>query len=289
MEVRTVIWGPEDAIELLEAADPYNRNIRQRTVDMYAVDMRKGRWNPNSLIEFEGDVASRSGPLVLRNGHHRLWALASLIDDAPGTRCDFIVADHLPPGAAETIDTGMNRTAGDLIVHESGQRADASQVAAALRLYWRWQIGTAGDPRKADLVTNRDLLDLYRTNTDAAREAVKVGRDVTRRSAQLAGGPPSIYAAAWMHLSSIDPDDASEFFERLRTGVAADEHDPVLVLIRTVRALYARGSGAGAHASSPVRREALLALIVSAWNHFRAGTTVKRLSYRPRDPFPIAK
>lgn len=288
MRVHTATWGPEEAFQLLDAADPYNRNIRQRTVDMYAIDMRKGRWNPNSLVEFEGDLSTRQG-LILRNGHHRLWALASLVDEAPDTRCSFIVVDQLPPGAAETIDTGMNRTTGDLIVHESGKRADASQIAATLRLYWRWQIGTNGDPRRATQVSNRDLLDLYRLDPELAREAVKLGRSVTRRSAQLAGGPPSVYAAAWIHLSGIDPDDATEFFERLRTGVADNEHDPVLVLIRTVRSLYSRGSGAGSHASSPVQREALLALTVTAWNHFRAGTTVKRLVYRPRDPFPIAK
>lgn len=288
MQVTTKTWTPEDAFRLLESADPYNRNTRQRTVDMYAIDMLKGRWNPNSLIEFEGDLATGQG-LILRNGHHRLWALASLIDQSPETRCSFIVVDHLPPGAAETIDTGMNRTTGDLIVHESGKRADASQIAATLRLYWRWQVGTTGDPRRAAQVTNRDLLDLYRLSPETVREAVKIGRNVTRRSAQLAGGPPSVYAAAWMHLSTLDPDDATEFFERLRTGVATEEHDPVLILIRTVRSLYSRGAGAGSHASSPVQREALLGLTITAWNHFRAGTTVKRLTYRPRDPFPIAK
>lgn len=108
IETRIQTVSPEMACRILnECRYSHQRIIRPRLVARYAADMKAGRWNPGSVIEF----TNVGEACFLINGQHRLSALADAL--APQ---DFLFKfEALPDMEAVarryyTADTGGART-----------------------------------------------------------------------------------------------------------------------------------------------------------------------------------
>lgn len=108
------IITPELAKIYLEQVDPILRNriINPRYVDLYARDMKAGKWKTTH----QGIAFDKDG--YLRDGQHRLSAIIKA-----GVPIVMTVSRNLPENSYAGIDSGLKRSARD-ILSLSGDYAD---------------------------------------------------------------------------------------------------------------------------------------------------------------------
>lgn len=243
-----------------------NRHLRTKLVERYARDIEEGRWtyNPDGIaIREDGE---------LQNGQHRLSAIVQA-----GSPAWLLIVRGMPRPAEINIDTGAKRMFGDFLQMERGEQHGAV-LAAIVSFVWRWRqqpsLATGSGkltPTAAELIATFDAgSDIFR---DAAERVAKQWR--------LAPIAPSIQGGLFCVFSSIDYDDAVEFFDRFATGADVSKGDPALVLRNQLFNAKARSRAAPPKMAS--------AWTVHAWNVFRRGDTSVILRYRPEEPFPEPK
>lgn len=246
-----------------------NRIIRPMRVRSYAADMVDGNWHLNGeTVTF--DTLGR-----LRNGHHRMHAVIRSERNVP-----MLVVRGVEPSADITYDTGTKRTMADVLRMERGETY-ANEIAATLRWLALWRTGLIR--KKQDFASYQVLLDLFDENpgiADSVRKAVQVSR-------KIKGIPTSVFSIAHFLFGEVvagDPDaldDPNAFFDALTSGVGLSQGSPVLALANW------------AHNNTKDRKptaEASLAVVIKAWNAWRAGEQKQVLSWRAGgsnpEPFP---
>lgn len=118
---------PEIATEILERHNPRNRSVSESTVQIYATDMKNGKWK----VTHQGIAFDVNGNLL--DGQHRLWACVF-----SGITIEILVTRDLPVETEsgytmEAIDRTRVRTTGQnmQLCHSI---KNGNQVAAALRV-----------------------------------------------------------------------------------------------------------------------------------------------------------
>lgn len=254
IETTIMTVTPEQAEDWL-GRNSHNRNLRNRHVEHLAGAIRRGEWQLN------GDAIRFAADGTLLDGQHRLWAVIEA--DMP---IQTVVITGLTNTTQITMDAGARRNLGDALKLQGVP--NATKVAATLNYFWRWQIaGTIRNTQNRPTVAQAlALLAEHPGLTDSARGAETL-RHRFRVSASMIGA--FHYVAA-----TVDPDDADTFLERLLNGANLEEGNPILVLRRYLEQQSA--AGVGARASSIIH----LALIIKAWNAWRDGVHIDRLSWK---------
>ena len=121
MEFKTMEMTPTKAMGMLEK-NSNNRSSRQALVEQYASDMRNGLWNAEN-----GETIKVDSDGGLLDGQHRLMAVVE-----SGVTVKMVVVTGLSPSGRETIDTGLSRTAGD-ILYLAGHTSDSTILATAAK------------------------------------------------------------------------------------------------------------------------------------------------------------
>ena len=124
LKITTESITPKLAEKYLEENVDYNRPISQRHVDLYARDMKAGKWVQN------GETIKFNGTGALLDGQTRLWACTEA-----GVPFTTAVARGVP--RLEDVDRGRPRTMGHILAMR--QVKNAVKVAVALRTIWRWE------------------------------------------------------------------------------------------------------------------------------------------------------
>lgn len=242
---------PEVAARWLKC-NTHNRIARALQIDAWARDMLAGKWR------FNGDAFVFGTDGVLLDGQHRLHAV-----QAAGRPILAVVVTGVAPRAQETIDTGVKRTFGDQL--QLRGVPNAKNAAALVMKIWLWR--NDGIRWSLQKPTTAELFDVF---ADVPDVHVDLQRAAAARSAIKA--PASVYGLASHLFRAIDEADAETFFDRLSSGVGGAEGDPVLVLRKRLIA--------NAGARLKLGDAELLALIIKAWNHFRAGTRIKVIAWQ---------
>ena len=244
----------------------HNRALNERVVDVYAGAMARGEWRENGeAIRF-----SRP-PRVLLDGQKRLTAVVK-----SGCTVRLLVIEGLDNEVQRTIDTGQKRSFGDTLNLEYGISNYCDMAAVVNKLY-RWKTGQLRGLNRPATVDQ--LLSLYIEHGDSLNESLRVARTV-RRQLPVSG---STMALAHHLFALSDPGDCEVFFLRLRDGQGLVDGDPIFALRKTLLNNLAAGPGRGRY-----NDVALLALVIKAWNAWRAGETVKVLYWRAGGASPEA-
>lgn len=269
MEAKIETITPTRARDLLTTLAP-NRNIRPRSVRMYAEDMKAGRW------KLTGDPIriSKDGEVI--DGEHRLRAIAQA-----DVAIDTLVVYGVDMDARVAIDTGARRTLADHLAFLG--ESDTNNTASALNVLWA---------RHNDCIFTRklvgshqQLIDLLRQHP-GIRDSVKLTRGVTRQ-VRL---PRGLSAALHYDMSRL-PDsaaaaDTADFWERVKTGADMPVNHPVMQLRK-------RAAENAATVGRKVDQLTIHAWIIKAWNYYRAGTEIQALSWRRGganpEPFPVLR
>lgn len=231
-----------------------NRNIRRRKVEMYARTMAAGQW----AITNQGIGFDRAGTLV--DGQHRLHAI---IEANIPVRMN--VTKNLAPTARSHIDTGASRTTADILSVNHGTK-NAAIVAAVAKRAVAWDRGFR-----------------WLHNYDPAPEEIEAyvidpSHDLLHRAAYVGSygrkyvpAPPSLVAFTYYLCARQDAEAAETFFvDQLIEGIALNATDPAKVLSKWL--------AHDAHIKGTTAEFRKLAAIIHAWNLYRAGKQVQRLT-----------
>jgi len=160
-----------------------NRTLRNRVVDQYARDMKAGHWPYNGaalLFASEGEIPDYAAPEGVKHipegslldGQHRLWACMQ-----SGTSFVTRVEWGVDPAAWNTIDSGISRTPGDMLVGERYR----NDLSAALVWLWKWQSGSFLTQKRPSRKEREGLLVAH----PGLRDAVLTGREWADKRIQL--------------------------------------------------------------------------------------------------------
>jgi hypothetical protein len=242
-----------------------NRKLRIHRVEDLTAAILRGEWQlDGSPIRF-----SRSGKLL--DGQHRLAAIEKAARTVP-----CLVVRGLPEEAQETMDRNLSRKFSDVLF--IAKEPNATTLAASTALVWRYENRLFGKDGSRDRPSFPQLHDVLNRNPELRRSVQAAGSYVKKIKM-----PRTYLAAARTVLMSIDEQDADHFFSELMAGAELTQIDPIFRL----------REGLNQNAMSRSKKyssDHLLGLMFKAWNLYRAGESVKNLSYRAGgaapEPYP---
>ena len=250
---------PEKAEEYLGTMRS-NRNVKPKWLAELERRINNGEWDPNNP-----QPISFAGEKTLIDGQHRLLAVV-------GTRKSIKcwVAREVPQSAISNIDTGKARSMADLLRMKG--EVNVAMVSGTLRQLLKYrQSGELG--QKGLEPSHFEMLELL--------EKEPVVRDVINAVGELRhirlGVGPSMWGALWILFGEQDENDADEFIELMKTGEGLQNGSPILALRKALLNMqYPR----------PPRHNA--ALVIKAWNAWRAGEEIQTISWKAGGKSPEA-
>lgn len=253
---------PEHAERWL-GANHNNRNIRQRTVDVYARDMASGHW----LMTGEAIKFNKTGKLL--DGQHRLAAVVQ-----SGVTVQMLVVTGLADATQSVMDSGVKRTAADALRLHGIPVAPAVASAARLGvLYDSGQFDKAARQMYAQ-VSHSEVLSWIDLNPDV----MDVGPRVMSTSAgrRYPGRSRAAGVFAWTILRRIDKQQADAFFDDVMEAAGLGRGDP--------RSALNQRLSISRNMPAPVEAH----LLFRTWNAIRDGETLKLLKTpHPSTPFAV--
>jgi hypothetical protein len=232
-----------------------NRRLRQHRVEDLVGAILRGEWQfDGSPIRF-----SKSGKLL--DGQHRLAAI-----EKSGRSLQLLIVRGLPEEAQEVMDRNLGRKFSDVL--QIAQEPNATTLAAATALVWRYENRLFGKDGSRERPSFPQLHDVLNRNPELRRSVQAAGSYVSKIKM-----PRTYLAAARTVLMVIDEKDTDYFFSELMAGAELTQIDPIF---RLREALNQNAMSRSKKYSS----DHLLGLMFKAWNLYRAGESVKNLSYR---------
>lgn len=250
---------PELAAKWL-SNNPANRSLRKQAVASLARAMSAGEFNG---ANGETIKLNRSGALV--DGQHRLAAIVK-----SGTVQGLLVVRGVPDGAADTMDTGMQRTFADVLRRRGVKQSN--NVAATARLLWLYD--NSGRMMGGNVKpTYGEMLDVLAANPVVVHK---------NAFSDLVGLTNATFLRVIFERASLA--DAEAFITRAGDGVGLAKGDPILVFRERVIRWRSASPGQKAHNAF------VLAWAIKAFNAWRRGDSITVLRWNPggavREDFP---
>lgn len=246
------------AKELL-GSNTRNRRISRGNLEAIKMSLTRGEWELNG----EAVKVARDGTIL--DGQHRLIACVET-----GISFKTILVTGLDHRTQNTMDSGKSRTHANVLELNGFKNAVtlAAIISAIIRSeQYAIQVATAEAAGSSYPLTRNQVLQRAQNEPaliEVASQARKYGP---------VGLPGKLAGLLIYTFSKIDPEDAEFFFEKLYTGENLERGNPILTLRNTLQAL-----------KNDVRGERnqtyLSALTIKAWNKFREGESMMKLSFR---------
>lgn len=249
---------PDLARELLEG-NTHNRSVNQKRVRELAELHGTRFWKET------GDPIRITDDGILVDGQHRLLAITQ-----SGVSVHYFIMRGVDLTAQEVIDTGSRRTLASML--QTRQEQNRTTLASAIKVIYHWENG-GRSADGLDSVPINVLLHFYDNNPGI--------KDIARRTLGftqvIRGGSGAVALTMWL-FDHIDGEDASHFWDRLKSEYNHSEGDP----ISTLRKTLVRDAEEAATNRASVRGQTWrAAVIIKAWNAYRRGEKVYRLQFSP--------
>jgi len=233
-----------------------NRTLRRDRVKSLADEMSRKQW----LATGEAIKFDVKGTLI--DGQHRLEGCV----EANITLKQQLVVTGVTEDAFAVIDSGMKRTANDVLSHAGF--ANGSAIAPAARLVSVIDAGlNPSEKRARGLVTRQDVLKWTEENTEAIDWALRLSRIVYDQGG--IGNRTALLSLAMIaEKKGHDRKKVEQFFVALGTGEGLAASSPILAL-RSWMIKSGQKLGGG---SSVIH----LANCIAAFNNWSAGKIVRR-------------
>lgn len=230
-----------------------NRKISRATVNNYAAAMQRGEWLFNGeTIKFDTDGC-------LLDGQHRLMAIVHA-----NLTLQLGVFRNLDKAAFKTIDTGKNRSGGDLLSLYGVKNPNA--VATALRHVFFYETNQwTSRGAKWGRMSNTQLQETF----DKYGDIVKSADRAMRSPLFCKMLPHSVNIFGYYMTQRVSRTKADIFFRELVDGRFSDNSDAVY----TLRERLIETSNEYDKPSSKVK----LCWLITAWNSFYAQKDIDRL------------
>ena len=197
MNCNFILITPSIAETYLKANDRNYRALSSNRVDLYARDMKEGRWIDNGepiQIHQDGSIA---------NGQHRLAAIAK-----SGVSITMLVVSDVP-NDIEIYDIGKSRTTNEVA------RAQGLQVIPSISGIITTVVGDFG----ARKIGTMEVIEYYKAHSESISKAYNIGcrgsskNCVLKRSGSLA----AIYCA--LRLKTVTEQEAIDFCTIANSGM----------------------------------------------------------------------
>lgn len=253
-EITTIT--PEYATELL-GMNLNNRKISNVNLNQVKESLTKGEWKLNG----EAIKIATDGRVL--DGQHRLTACAQT-----GVSFATAIVFGLDEDTRDTMDSGKSRTPADALALRGHKSAvTLAAITASVLRYERWGIRPALGVSSSYPVTVSQIV--------ARAEADPVMKELAGMAFSARRAGLTAKTAGLLHyvFSSIDSVDAEYFMDKLASGEGLERGNPILALRNSLIAMKTeRGTK-----SQPY----IGAIVVKAWNKFRAGEQVLHLRFNP--------
>lgn len=265
-EFRTII-SPDIAQAWLARNIEHNRAVSLTTVEMYARDMKNGRWHPEvaHAIAFSSD-----GSLV--EGQHRLSACMRSNVELLST-----VQVGVPQQAFLAMDAGRKRYPADHLRMKGFPSAGSMAAVAKMYLQVTHGIGRSYQPGTEEIVAFAEA------RRDHLISSVRKSQQVT----QMIGFKRAPLSVAILQAYDQGLEgDMDEFVEQLKTGMQSDGAPvPVNSGTWTLREWQIRQQHLprGRSTATPTYT---YALVLKAWRFWLQNEPVKSLRWRPGEELP---
>lgn len=262
---------PAMAKQILAEMNTDNRPFKPATVKHYAYQIKSGNWkNIGDSIRF-----SKKGRLL--DGQHRLMGI---VESNTSIKTD--IKTGLPDEVFDLIDTGKNRSSGDVLAIKGYK--NPVMLAAAIKIVYRYDNKQLGNNKVIDKFkrsTNHDIATWDEShNMELMQECIENGIKCNNKLKIFAAGT---YAGLMYILARKNKEQAFAFFEKLASGenISTTNNSAIYNLRQRLVNI--------ATANKNVSYEERYALVLKAWNLHREGTVVKRLLWGDGEDFPRAK
>jgi hypothetical protein len=249
-----VLVTPETAKNWLDNYNTHNRDLSELRVSQYIADMEGGLW------KFNGEPIQFDYNSVLLNGQHRLTAVVrSALSQS------FLIVRGLSPESQVTMDQGTRRTPKDQLATVD-IKVDSS-IAAAIRVFMRWQNGRLFGDLFHNKVTTSQVVCWAEGNPGLVQQL----QDLASAGIKRAPCTPATALAIALRFSLIDEAACLQFFDKLisRENISG----PVLALRNRLDIAH----------GTKVRftERDVIGYFVTAWNAYRTNRPIQKLQ-RPK-------
>lgn len=261
---------PAIAKHWLSTFNVTNRNLRPKKLERYVNALLSGRWKVNGE-----SIKFGYGKVI--DGQHRLLAIV-----VSGVKAKSLVTFGLDVAVQDTVDTGANRTAADVLGIEGLDGWEAATLGGAIHTLLNYDRG--GLPITEKQYDNAEAKSFFLEHAPKIVSSLKHVRTLVRRPALL---PYSMMAALHYIFSNTTGEDAREdadrFFVALVDGIGLTPSSPILFLRnRLIADLSATNR-------KPRSKYQLTGMVVRAWNAYRRGAVWRGpsgLSMGENETFP---
>lgn len=253
---------PEIANKLL-GQNNGNRKLSYRNVQFLYSQMASGNW----MLTADTIKIGSNGRLM--DGQHRLQALLKY-----GKPLEMFVAEGLDDNVMPVLDTGKNRTAGD-VLSMNGFKS-SNNIAGAVRVILLFNQGVYAVDKagKISKATNASILKFTEENPEI-HEVMTYVNGIYR---QFRFMTQSNLAMLYWVLSKKNATQCDIFFEKYATGIELGVTSP----IRHLRERLLKNSVNKSKLSTRDK----IALFIYAWNAFRDGKKMQQLTLQKNYNFP---
>lgn len=260
-EIKTIT--PDVAKEMLKR-NPNNRKLSAKHVNFLAEQMKAGQW----LFDGQPIRVSEAGALL--DGQHRLNAIIK-----SGFPQDFLLISGINTDAFKVMDTGKNRTSGDVLTVNGVPYATAT--GSAIKLIRGLQKGQTMESKTRELInSNTEVLNFYKQDSENIDEAVKEAHRLYREFDRVL--EVSVIAGLMYLTTKQHYTQSSHFWNSLCLGTGLDANSPIRLLRnRLIKDKFS---------NAKMKKSYKLHLIIKAWNHYRKGNTPKWLKIMEGEKFP---
>lgn len=257
-----ILITPERAKQLLETQNG-NRHLNKNRVELYANEMRTGRWRLNG----ESIKIDWTGRLI--DGQHRLAAV--VLADTP---IWFTITSRINPDCFATLDSGQTRTTAQVFTI-----AKIENAAIASTVVWRTKelqktgyYSNGGNAAAAHCGTKENILKIYNSDVEGYKEAAKIARSLYDKLRLFS---PAFIGAVYYYLTTTlhyDKNYVLRFFNAVH-----GQGQPINQAEALKNKIIKRKLEVGTH----LKDEYLFNLFVKAWNKYVLSEPIKTLTYSP--------
>lgn len=215
MELKVETITPEIAMEMLKKNTGNFRTCDKNRVELYAKEMKAGRWELNGeTIKFNGSK--------LIDGQTRLNAIIK-----SGVAIKSAVAYHVEADGI-SVDKGKPRTVSQWITHE-GKHKNATIMAAVARMCLFHETGKWNTQSFANVcVTPTEIIDFCNKHADCLQGAIKISKPCG--NIVTASSLAAIVAVGSGMTNPLLNETALWFCDKIARGESLEEGEPVLAL-----------------------------------------------------------
>lgn len=273
MTVRFEKIGPKRAQEILDTFNHLNRKISWSKVSYYADLMARGKYkcSPDAIAISDENPFLKKPRLI--NCQHRLLGVVQ-----SGTIQEFIIVEGMADDTFEIIDTGKNRTAGDVL--STFNITNPSQIAAMAKFILRFLDGNIGDAIHRSSAGKQTISNSMVTEFVLKHHVSLVNsREFGYSKLNKLVTKPSL-ASLHFIFKTIHKGKADGFITQLIEGAELKKTSPVFLLRQMLDDNKSR-------IINNLSDYDIQALIIKAWNADFDGVVVEKLKFsRTSDNFP---